>query len=97
MKTTWRRWMPLPDRPPSPSDNARLFSETDQQLSARVEELQQLRRIDRLLNETLDANKAMQITLEWACRLSGRDQRASGLDRRRSSYMCAPSIITATT
>ncbi len=51
-------------------DNARLFRETDQQLSARVEELQQLRRFDRLLNETLDANKAMQITLEWACRLS---------------------------
>jgi K+-sensing histidine kinase KdpD len=52
-------------------DNARLFSATDQELAARVDELQQLRRIDRLLNETLDANKAMQITLEWACRLSG--------------------------
>lgn len=51
-------------------DNARLFSETDQELAARVEELQQLRRIDRQLNETLDADKAMQITLEWACRLS---------------------------
>lgn len=51
-------------------DNARLFSETDEQLSARVEELQRLRRIDRQLNETLDANKAMQITLEWVCRLS---------------------------
>ena len=52
-------------------DNARLFSETDQELAARVEELQQLRRIDAQLNETLDSNKAMQITLEWACRLSG--------------------------
>ncbi|MEP6988578.1 MAG: GAF domain-containing protein, partial [Chloroflexota bacterium] len=51
-------------------DNARLFSETDQALSARVEELQTLRRVDQLLNETLDADKAMQITLEWACRLS---------------------------
>lgn len=51
-------------------DNARLFSETDQELAARVEQLQQLRRIDRQLNETLDINKAMQITLEWACRLS---------------------------
>lgn len=51
-------------------DNARLFSETDELLSARVEELQQLRRFDRLLNETLDAGKAMQITLEWACNLS---------------------------
>ncbi|MEZ4671238.1 MAG: GAF domain-containing protein [Anaerolineae bacterium] len=51
-------------------DNARLFSETDEALAARVEELQTLRRVDRLLNETLDADKAMQITLEWACRLS---------------------------
>ncbi len=51
-------------------DNARLFSETDQELAARVEQLQQLRRIDRQLNETLDTGKAMQITLEWACRLS---------------------------
>lgn len=51
-------------------DNARLFGETDQQLQARVEQLTQLRRIDRMLNETLDADKAMQITLEWACRLS---------------------------
>ncbi len=51
-------------------DNARLFSETDQALSARVEELQTLRRVDRQLTETLDADKAMQITLEWACRLS---------------------------
>lgn len=51
-------------------DNARLFSETDQELAARVEQLQQLRRIDSQLNETLDVNKAMQITLEAACRLS---------------------------
>jgi K+-sensing histidine kinase KdpD len=51
-------------------DNARLFSQTDQELAQRVEELQRLRRIDRLLSETLDADKAMQITLEWACRLS---------------------------
>jgi K+-sensing histidine kinase KdpD len=52
-------------------DNARLFSATDQELQARVEELTQLRRIDMQLNETLDADKAMSITLEWACRLSG--------------------------
>lgn len=51
-------------------DNARLFSATDQQLQARVEELTQLRRIDLQLNETLDADKAMQITLEWACRVT---------------------------
>jgi signal transduction histidine kinase len=52
-------------------DNARLFGVTDQKLAERVEELQQLRRIDLQLNETLDADKAMTYTLEWACRLSG--------------------------
>lgn len=51
-------------------DNAKLFSATDQKLAERVEELQQLRRIDLQLNETLDAEKAIQDTLEWACRLS---------------------------
>jgi K+-sensing histidine kinase KdpD len=52
-------------------DNAMLFNATDQQLAMHVEELQQLRRIDLLLNATLDADQAMQYTLEWACRLSG--------------------------
>ncbi|HLV33641.1 MAG TPA: GAF domain-containing protein [Spirillospora sp.] len=51
-------------------DNALLFAETDEALARRVEELRQLRRIDLLLNETLDADKAMQYTLEWACRLT---------------------------
>ncbi len=51
-------------------DNALLFAETDEALAGRVEELRQLRRIDLLLNETLDAEKAMQYTLEWACRLT---------------------------
>jgi signal transduction histidine kinase len=52
-------------------DNALLFSETDEELTRRVEQLRQLRRIDLLLNETLDADKAIEFTLEWACRLSG--------------------------
>jgi signal transduction histidine kinase len=51
-------------------DNARLFGATDQQLQARLEELTQLRRVDLQLNETLDADKAMLYTLEWACRLT---------------------------
>ena len=51
-------------------DNAILFSETDQELARRVEQLRQLRRIDLILNETLDADKAVAFTLEWACRLS---------------------------
>lgn len=51
-------------------DNARLFSATDQELQARVEELSQLRRIDMQLNETLDPQKAMALTLDWVCRVS---------------------------
>jgi len=51
-------------------DNAILFEQTDQELASRLEELRQLRRIDLLLNETLNMDKAMAFTLEWACRLS---------------------------
>lgn len=51
-------------------DNARLFSATDEALAERLEQLTQLRRIDLQLNETLNADKAMMITLEWACRLA---------------------------
>jgi signal transduction histidine kinase len=60
-------------------DNALLFAETDEALARRVEELRQLRRIDLLLNETLDAQKAMQYTLEWACRLSNAAEGYMGL------------------
>ncbi len=50
-------------------DNARLFSATDKALNARVEELTELQRFDRQLNETLDMAKAINITLEWSSRL----------------------------
>ncbi len=52
-------------------ENAQLFAVTDQKLAAHVDELRQLRRIDLQLSETLDMDKAMQWTLDWACRLSG--------------------------
>ncbi|MFN8529181.1 MAG: ATP-binding protein [Anaerolineae bacterium] len=54
-------------------DNAQLFSVTDQKLAARLHELSQLRRIDMQLNETLDADKAMALTLEWVCRVCNAD------------------------
>ena len=50
-------------------DNARLFSATDQALNARVEELTMLQRMDRQLNETLDLNNALRVTLEWSSRV----------------------------
>jgi signal transduction histidine kinase len=50
-------------------ENARLFEETDQKLTQRLEELQTLQWIDRQLNETLDVSKAMDLTVDWALRM----------------------------
>ncbi|MBN1284915.1 MAG: GAF domain-containing protein [Anaerolineae bacterium] len=60
-------------------ENARLFTTTDQQLARRVEELRRLRLIDRRLSETLDLDKVMQITLEWAARVTGARSASIGL------------------
>lgn len=60
-------------------ENARLFEQTDQELDAKVSQLTQLRRIDRLLNETLDPNIAMRITLEWAVKLANAETGHLGL------------------
>jgi signal transduction histidine kinase len=49
-------------------DNARLYTLTDQELSNRVEELSVMQRIDRELNASLDTERAMRITLDWALR-----------------------------
>lgn len=60
-------------------DNARLYSETDAELQARVEELRILAWIDRQLNETLDLQKALNLTVEWAARLVNADSGTIGL------------------
>lgn len=52
-------------------ENARLYTLTDQALAARVNELQTLQQIDRELNTTLDYSRALDITMEWAMRVSG--------------------------
>jgi len=51
-------------------ENARLYTMTDQALAARVEELSVMQRIDRELNASLDIERAMRITLDWAMRQS---------------------------
>ena len=51
-------------------ENARSYTLTDQALAARVEELSVMQRIDRELNASLDVQRAMRITLEWALRQS---------------------------
>lgn len=60
-------------------ENARLYTLTDQELSARVEELSVLQRIDRELNASLDIQRAMRITLEWAMRQSGAEAGLIGM------------------
>ncbi|MBI5932392.1 MAG: GAF domain-containing protein [Chloroflexi bacterium] len=52
-------------------ENSRLYTLTDQELAARVEELSVMQRIDRELNASLEMDRAMRITLEWAMRQSG--------------------------
>jgi signal transduction histidine kinase len=47
-------------------ENARLYTQTDQALAARVGELSVMQRIDRELNAGLDLERAMRITLEWS-------------------------------
>ena len=60
-------------------ENARLFTLTDQELAARVEELSVMQRIDRELNASLEINRAMRITLEWAMRQSKADAGLIGM------------------
>ncbi|HVM70623.1 MAG TPA: GAF domain-containing protein [Anaerolineales bacterium] len=60
-------------------DNARLYTLTDQELNARVEELSVMQRIDRELNASLDVRRAMRLTLEWAMRQSGADSGLIGI------------------
>jgi signal transduction histidine kinase/putative methionine-R-sulfoxide reductase with GAF domain len=60
-------------------ENARLFTLTDQELAARVEELSVMQRIGRELNASLEINRAMRITLEWAMRQSKADAGLIGM------------------
>ena len=47
-------------------ENARLYTRTDQALTARVGELETLGQIDRELNAELDLTRALEITRRWA-------------------------------
>lgn len=51
-------------------ENARLYTQTDQALAARVDELSIMQRIDRELNASLDFEHVMSITLDSAMRYS---------------------------
>jgi signal transduction histidine kinase len=60
-------------------ENARLLALTDQELAERVEELQVMGRIDRELNASLEIDRAMRITLEWAMRQSNAEAGLIGM------------------
>ncbi len=52
-------------------ENARLFTQTDEALTDRVAELSTFQQIDRTLNATLDYDRVMELTLDWAMRRTG--------------------------
>jgi signal transduction histidine kinase len=60
-------------------ENARLLALTDQELTARVEELSIMGRIVRELNATLEVDRAMRITLDWALRQSNSEAGLIGM------------------
>ncbi len=51
--------------------NARLYTQTDLALAQRLSELQTMQQIDRQLNATLEFEKVMGMTLEWAVSYTG--------------------------
>lgn len=60
-------------------DNARLFTQTDQALERRVEELSVFQQIDHQLNRQLDLSRVLSLALDWAVRLTNATAGSLGL------------------
>ncbi|HIE55076.1 MAG TPA: GAF domain-containing protein, partial [Chromatiaceae bacterium] len=60
-------------------ENARLFVQTDQALARRVEELSLFQRIDQQLNKSLELNRVLGLSLNWAIALTNADGGSIGL------------------
>lgn len=60
-------------------ENARLFRQTDEALSKRVQELSLFQRIDQELNKSLDLDRVLGLALDWAIQLTGADAGSIGL------------------
>jgi signal transduction histidine kinase len=60
-------------------DNARLFTQTDQALARRVEELALFQQIDQELNKSLNLNRVLGLALHWAMTLTKADGGSIGL------------------
>lgn len=70
-------------------ENARLYTLTDQELAARVEELSVMQRIDRELNASLEMDRAMRITLDWALRQSNAEVGLIGMLENTNLFVMA--------
>jgi signal transduction histidine kinase len=55
-------------------ENARLYTITNEELAARVEELTTMQQIDRDLNASLDFERVLDLTLSWAMRSTGAEK-----------------------
>ena len=62
-------------------ENSRLYTQTDQALAARVEELSVMQRIGRELSSSLELERTLNITLDWALSLTGADAGLIGMMR----------------
>ncbi len=60
-------------------ENARLFTQTDQALARRVEELSLFQRIDQQLNKSLELNRVLSLALNWSIALTNADGGSIGL------------------
>lgn len=60
-------------------ENARLFTQTDQALDRRVQELSLFQRIDQQLNKSLNLDRVLSLALEWAVAYTGADGGSIGL------------------
>ena len=60
-------------------ENARLFTQTDQALARRVAELSLFQQIDQELNRSLDLDRVLSLSLDWALRLTSAETGSIGL------------------
>ncbi|MGW8143458.1 MAG: GAF domain-containing protein [Anaerolineales bacterium] len=72
-------------------ENARLYTQTDQALAARVDELSLMQDIDRELNTSLDVTKVMSITLDSALYYSASEAGLIGTIEGNELYVKASS------
>lgn len=74
-------------------DNARLYTQTDQALQARIRELETLSEVDRDLNEHLEIKRVIEKTYDWALKISGGEYGwVLLLDKKSGNYEIASSL-----